>query len=334
VVISTRNRAGWLVDCLRSLAEQDCDVPFEVVVIDNGSADETPLVLREWCDTHDGFRTAREERAGLSAGKNRGILLAAGATILFTDDDVVVDRSWISSYLDFFTRHQGETLVAGGRIAPVPDDLGPWPRWFGDAAFRDLGLLDHERERVLARGEYVWGANMAVPSALFDRFGLWDETVGHQGEDRGTFEDAEYQDRLRAGGVEVWFWPGAAIQHRVDRSRITPRHVVENAFSRGRNDFMGVHLGPWGGDPRSWPRRNLFAGLLDLGGNLARWGCWTIIFRMSPSERGFSRSRRAAYASGWSLESLRGGRGRSFHVIGRGALLARASVLRVSIDRP
>jgi glycosyltransferase involved in cell wall biosynthesis len=329
VVISTRNRAAWLPDCLTGLARQDTEVPFEVVIIDNGSTDDTAQILGDWCDRDDRFQTATEERVGLSLGKNRGIRLARAQTILFTDDDVIVDPSWISSYVDFFHRHASGLAVAGGRIAPVPHDLGPWPNWFGDDMLVDLALLDHGAERPLTRGEYVWGANMAVPRAFFERFGTWDETIGNREGDRETFEDAEFQDRVRAEGVDVWFCPRASINHRVDRARIDPAHILENAFSRGRNDVFAPSVISRGPAPSSWPKEDLLPGVLRLAWSLARWAVATLVFRVRPSRKRFSRARRMAHASGRSLERLRGGRGHSFEPVGRIGLFARKLILRV-----
>lgn len=333
VVISTRNRAGWLPDCLGSLAAQDHAPAFEVIVIDNASDDDTPDVLSRWCSQDPRFRTAREERIGLSAGKNRGIQLARGRVLLFTDDDVMVDPGWIASYADLFSRVGDEAVIAGGRIAPIPHDLGPWPPWFDDGSTIDLALLDHLHERALERGEYVWGANMAVPMPIFERFGTWNEDVGNRDDQRETYEDAEFQDRMRTHGVDVWFCPAAAIRHRVNRGTITARRLVTNAFNRGRNEFWATHLPGWGDEPRSWPRRSALTGTMDLGSHLARWAWWTLIFGASPRAEIFARCRREAYRSGWTLETLRGGRGRSFHVIGRVALFARDAMCRLTSGR-
>ncbi len=79
VIISTRNRASYLPDCLRSLVAQQVQLAYEVVVVDNGSNDSTPELLAGWCNDHPEFRSIREERVGLSVGKNAGIRSARGS---------------------------------------------------------------------------------------------------------------------------------------------------------------------------------------------------------------------------------------------------------------
>ena len=341
VIMSTRNRAHYLPDVLRTLAAQDCDAPFEVIVIDNASTDNTPAVLDEWCRTDSMFRTARELLPGLSRGKNAGIRMARAPLLLFTDDDTRVEPHWVESYHNLFARRSDGLMLAGGPIVPIPHDLGRWPDWLDEPALADAGLLHHREERVLRNGEYVWGGNMAVPRRLFDQFGLWDETAGLQGdkrvelEDSEFFEDTEFQDRIRKAGGSVWFCPVAVVHHRVDRQTITPRRISSTAFSRGRNDIW-IHDLPIWHEVRSVPRRNALGCLLALAGSLFRWALWVIMFRLSDRKSFFERARRASFASGRSLDSLRAGRSslRLFLGAGRIAFPARRLLLRLTRDVP
>ena len=102
VVVSTRNRASLLPDCLRSLATQRSELAFEVVVVDNGSNDATPEVVRDWIRRDERFRLVEEPTVGLSHAKNAGLRNARGQLVLFTDDDVVVPDGWIAAYTSFF----------------------------------------------------------------------------------------------------------------------------------------------------------------------------------------------------------------------------------------
>ncbi len=339
VVMSTRNRAQYLPDALQTLAAQQCDAPFEVIVIDNGSSDNTPALLGAWCRKDPRFRTAREPRPGLSRGKNAGIRMARGALLLFTDDDVRVDPQWVAAYRDLFARRLDALVLAGGPIVPIPHDLGGWPDWFDDAARADVGLLHHREQRVLGTSEYVWGGNMAVPRRLFDELGLWKESAGLQGDDRVLlqssefFEDTEFQDRVRNAGGSVWFCPGAVVQHRVDRRTITPRRIVSTAFSRGRNDIWVQELPLWR-EVRCVPKQNALRCLLALAGSLVRWCLWAIMFRLSERKAVIERARCAAFTSGRSLDSLRAGRSsmRWFRGASRIAFPARRLLLRLTPD--
>ena len=299
VVISTHNRAHYLADSLKSLACQECNVPFEVIVIDNASTDNTKSVLETWSRNDSRFTTAHEPRLGLSCGKNAGIRLARAPLILFTDDDTVADAHWIQSYVDLFARRGDTLMISGGAIVPVPHDLGAWPAWLAEPALADLAALDHCEERRLKphKYEYVWGANMAVPTYLFDRFGLWDESIGRKGEEHGTFEDTEFQDRIRQAGGAVWFSPAAIVRHRIPRRTITPRQISSTAFMRGRNHFWTTHLPVWG-EVTLIPKRNALKILCLISLSLLEWSFWLVAFRLSRRKQCFERARRAAFASG------------------------------------
>src|SRR5262245_20322592 len=95
VIVCTRDRADYLDDCLKSLSQQQCDEPFEIVVIDNGSSDNTQQVIAARQTAISRLRAYREARVGLSIAKNTGARQARGRLLLFTDDDVIVQPGWI-----------------------------------------------------------------------------------------------------------------------------------------------------------------------------------------------------------------------------------------------
>ena len=335
VIVGTRNRAQYLAACLNSLAQQNCWTPYEVLVVDNASTDETPQIIAAWCSKDSRFRTVREPSVGLSAAKNAGVTLARGRLLLFTDDDVIVEPGWIRSYVDFFGRHNDDSIIAGGPIVPVPHDLGGWPRWFDSCAVPDLALLDYSEERPLGRYEYVWGANMAVPAEHFRRFGNWDETVGRRGEARGTYEDAEYQDRLRANGATIWFCPSARLRHRVPRRDIAPATLLRTAYVRGRNQFWRDLLESRNGVAPA--ARNDY--VRSLGLLLARLGTlafWSLVLQWFRNAGVFARAHRAAWSSGWAMDLLRAGResSRLSTTIGSASMFILDSALRLTPREP
>jgi len=302
------------------LAQQNCDVPFEVLVVDNASTDETPGLLHQWCLSDARFRMTREPNVGLSAAKNTGVRLARGRLLLFTDDDVVLDPNWVRSYLDFFGARPHDSIIAGGPIIPIPHDLGSWPNWFDLRALDDVGLLDYGEERPLTPPEYVWGANMAIPASCFSRVG-WNEHVGRRGEERGTFEDTEYQDQMWLTGVTTWFCPSAKLRHRVPRSQVSPSQVLNTSFRRGRNQFW-KEVVEKRAEGQSCVRDDYVRGLSLLFGNLAALVFWSLVFKVRRTRAVFVRAHRRAWLSGWSMDVLRVGResSRPWRAIGGAAL--------------
>ena len=71
VVLATRNRARFLPDALRSITAQRTTCDFEVVVVDNGSTDDTGRVIAEWCRADRRVRAVVEPQLGQSRGRQR-----------------------------------------------------------------------------------------------------------------------------------------------------------------------------------------------------------------------------------------------------------------------
>lgn len=307
VVVPTRNRVGWLAECLDTLAAQRTTVRFEVLIVNNASEDETATMIEDRSGDDPRFRPLYEERLGRSAAMNTGIAEARGRLILFTDDDVLVDDRWIDAYASLFTRRP-EVEVAGGPIYPIPRHTR-WPRWYDDVASSSIGAIDYGSERALTSLENVWGANMAVRSDLFAKVGTWAEDMGV----RGTFhpnsvdpsrnEDTEFQQRVTDAGGTVWFCPDARIRHRVNVPG--PRTCLEKGVSNGMTSW---HRPPWPTSPTDRRREaHSTAAWVALVVAAVRFVAWSTWFRVRPTARAFRGAWLAGRVVGWRLEDLTGG---------------------------
>ena len=97
VVIATRNRAGLLRGCLEHLNAQSAAGRFEVVVVDNGSTDETPAVVAAAARAGLAIRLILVAEPNRGKARNAGIAASGGATILFCDDDTLPPRGWVDA---------------------------------------------------------------------------------------------------------------------------------------------------------------------------------------------------------------------------------------------
>jgi glycosyltransferase involved in cell wall biosynthesis len=308
VVIPTRNRVDFLPDCLRSLATQHSEAAFEVIVVDNASEDGTAAVAQEWAERDPRFRWVREETLGRAAALNAGMAIARGDLLLFTDDDVYVQPGFVETYRRFFADHPERPVFAGGAIHSVPLRLA-WPAWFSARAARSLILVDWGAERPLAPGETVWGGNTAVPRDVFEALGTWNEEMGVRGDQRPPIdqpqlnEDLEFEERVRVAGGQVWFVPGAVVDHRT--SVPGPRVCLRKGFGTGRNDFNRAFR-PGMPEDRVRGSRTPGAFIAWLSAQ-ARYLTWTLAFRLRPGPRLFDRAWFASWSSGWRMEDLLAG---------------------------
>lgn len=132
VVCSSYNRATRLRSLLAGLEAQTLDASrFEVVIVDNGSGDDTQATLREFAaSTRLNLRVVTiEQNRGASGGRNAGWRAATADLVAFTDDDCVPAPTWLASGLAVFGDLRPAVLV--GRTIPNPAQThitGPFMR--------------------------------------------------------------------------------------------------------------------------------------------------------------------------------------------------------------
>lgn len=250
VVICTRNRASQLQNALASAAQMRIPdgLRWELVVVDNGSSDDTADVALSFADRLP-VRVVREETAGLSNARNRGAAEARGRYICWTDDDVLIDSGWLAAYAAAFERHP-EAAVFGGRINPVLE--APTPAWFARLAncwplstllarrdFGEIIPLDFEG------GVAPWGANFAVRTAEQRRV-RYEPSLGVSPNHRRVGEEAEVIYRILASGKRGWWTPDAVVNHIIPVKRQTLRYVYDYFGASG--ETVAYMEQTWPGD--------------------------------------------------------------------------------------
>ena len=194
VVLATRDRADRLERALDAIAAQDLSSPYELIVVDDASADRTPEVLagRAAMAPARPMRTIRRDRPGGPAGaRNSGWRAAAAPLVAFTDDDCEPAPGWLTALVAAAGSTPG--AIVQGLTAPHPDEaIGPFSR-----------TLD-----VRALGPWFPTANMAYPRALLEDLGGFDETLP-----RG--EDTDLAWRAAEAGAGAVLAHDAVVHHAV-----------------------------------------------------------------------------------------------------------------------
>src|SRR5437867_4426773 len=131
VVICCHNSAQRLPETLGHLARQkfEASIPWEVIVVDNASTDETPKIARNcWpAQARSILRIVPEPQPGLSHARIRGFAEAKYAIVCFIDDDNWVCPDWVQTVAKTMSLHP-EVGACGGRIEAVCE-IEP-PPWF------------------------------------------------------------------------------------------------------------------------------------------------------------------------------------------------------------
>ena len=107
VVIPTWNRAAWIADAIFSVLDQNYP-NLEVIVVDDGSTDETAAVVRRF--GHE-VRYVRQENGGPASARNRGIRTATGEFVAFLDSDDLFETGKLHEQVQYFRRNPEAILV-------------------------------------------------------------------------------------------------------------------------------------------------------------------------------------------------------------------------------
>src|SRR5919112_1316312 len=115
VAICTRNRAHLLPRTITAVLDQDYPrEAYEVLVVDNGSTDDTSRVAASFAaNSPVEFRFVVQKSVGISAARNRAAREARNDYVAFVDDDAIPARNWLSALHDVIEEHGA--LVVGGR---------------------------------------------------------------------------------------------------------------------------------------------------------------------------------------------------------------------------
>lgn len=204
VVIATFNRAEQLRPCLDALARQTAGPEsFEVVVVDDGSTDETAAMLREYRAPFR-LRVERQANRGPGAARNRGIDVAAGTYCLFMDDDILAEPELVSEHLT--AQRAGAGVVGIGMLGlNVRAERSGLARYF--AAWWEGHYRRFESGEAEPSFWDCFSGNMSAPRDVLRSIGGFDESLERT-------EDVELGYRLAQSGLKiVYLGRAAAEQH-------------------------------------------------------------------------------------------------------------------------
>jgi glycosyltransferase involved in cell wall biosynthesis len=95
IIIPTFNGSSRIIHCLDALLQQIGPTDYEILVVDDGSTDNTAEVAGRFSRV----KLIRQSNAGPAAARNRGVQESCGTIILFTDDDCIPERTWLGAML-------------------------------------------------------------------------------------------------------------------------------------------------------------------------------------------------------------------------------------------
>ncbi len=242
VVVVTFNAVAYIERCLASVAG------YETIVVDNGSTDGTPALVRE---RFPGVTLIEQENRGMGGGNNTGIREGSGRYAFLLNSDAWVESDAVERLAAFADAHPRAAAVGprlrnpdGTLQRSVRGDPTLWRLATEYLFLRKLGPktdalnafygggFPHDVARLV---ESLQGAALLVRREAIDEVGLFDESFFM------FSEETDWLARFREAGWEVWFTPAAEVVHLGGASH-GGRLYNENL--RGILRYLDKHKGP------------------------------------------------------------------------------------------
>lgn len=229
VIIPVHGKLAYTLGCLRSIARHAPAAPFEVIVVDDASPDDSA----ERIGQIGGVRLLRNaHNLGFIGTCNAGAAAARGQFLLFLNNDTQVMPNWLDGLLCCFGDH-ADCGIAGSRLV-YPDgrlqEAGGLV--FGDGACWNVGKFEQRDApawRFRREVDYVSGASLMIRRDLFERIGGFDSRYAP-----AYYEDTDLGFAVRAQGLKVYYEPSSTVIHcegisaGTDLSAGMKRHQVTN----------------------------------------------------------------------------------------------------------
>jgi GT2 family glycosyltransferase/SAM-dependent methyltransferase len=208
VVVPVHGELRITLRCLLSLVTESARVPFEIIVVDDCSKDETPDVVP--CLTR--VRYLRCDRnAGFIASSNRGAEAARGRYLVFLNNDTCVLPNWLDELHGTFAIRPKAGLVGSQLIYPDGRLQEAGCIVWRDGSGWNYGRGEDRRRpefNYLREVDYCSGASIMIPRDLFRRFGGFDALYCP-----AYAEDCDLAFKVREAGYEVLYQPLSRVVH-------------------------------------------------------------------------------------------------------------------------
>jgi len=206
IIIPTYNRKNSLSKCLYALVNQVTKMSYEVLIIDDGSTDNTDEMIKKW-KKNDYFklRHFRQENKGPASARNIGIKQARGDILLFIGDDIIATPSLIEQHMAFHCKYPEENVAMLGYVTWSSEvKVTPFMYWLEHGGPQFQYYKFRHQEKVKA----FWTCNISLKREFMIKEGIFDEDFIY-----AAYEDTELGYRLQKKGLQIIYNKNATAYH-------------------------------------------------------------------------------------------------------------------------
>ena len=273
VIIPCFNAADTIANQLEALANQQCFQPWEVIVSDNGSTDESVAILEQYKEKLPNLHIVdSSDKQGAAHAKNVGVLAAAGEALAFCDADDEVALGWVAAMGEALSKYD---FVACRREYNKLNE--PWTLKYRRSTQRN-GL---QKAEALCYLPHASGSTLGVKRSVYDAVGGFDESIP-------ILDDTDFCWKIQLKGTKLHFVPEAVLHYRF---RDTLDGIYRQARGYGESQVLLYKKYKSLASPKPWTE------------NIKTWLRLLKHFRLSSSKEDHAR---LLWQLGWRVGRLHG----------------------------
>jgi glycosyltransferase involved in cell wall biosynthesis len=238
VIIPTRNRAKSLKVLLDSLqsATRPNSTKVEIIVVNNGSTDETSQILNEEAGIARPLELVvlHQPIPGKANAINLALTVAQGEILMIVDDDVSIHPQCLVKHLDAY--EQSSFSAVQGKVQPGRDPEGQCAD-LRQLQKYNIPLVDYGDEINQIQG--LTGTNMSFKREVLERIGAFDVRLGPGA--AGFSEDTEFSMRIRRAGFKIGYTPHAIVYHELNPQRYGRAYNRDVEYRKGLSRSLYRH---------------------------------------------------------------------------------------------
>ena len=234
VIIPNLNGAGWLRDSIESIWNQT-EQDFELIVIDNGSTDESLAIAKSYEGRPNYTLICNEQNTGFSHAVNQGIAIARGEYVALFNNDAFAEPQWLAELIR--TAEQDPKIFAVSSLMlryyepELADDAGDYVTLLGFACKRGDGLRA-DRYTKPCRVFSACGGAALYRKSILEEIGVFDELFF------AYYEDVDLSWRANNFGYRNFYCPTARCRHICGATTGAVRYNPFKSIQSGRNSIL------------------------------------------------------------------------------------------------